>query len=71
MRLLRQLLITLLRACFPSKASRPEDIPRKISPDTLKKAMDEARFLHSKHAVDVKDIATDELPGLPRRADKP
>ena len=69
MRLLRRLLHILLCAVFPSKASRPEDIPKKLPPEMLEKALAEARFLSGSHAVRVKELASDEVPGLPKRAD--
>jgi hypothetical protein len=68
MRLLRRILFTLIRRCFPSKPSRPEDIPQKLPPETLHKAMSEARMLHAKHAIRVNELAPDEIPGLPRAA---
>jgi hypothetical protein len=51
--------------------SRPEDIPKKLDAGTLHLAMQEARFLHSQHAVDVRALKAGELPALPRRADEP
>jgi len=55
---------------FRRKPSRPEDIPKKLSAETLEKAVQEARFLHTRHAVDVTPLTKGEMPGLPRRADK-
>jgi len=60
----------ILRAIFPAKLSRPEDVPKKLNPEALAEALAEARNLSKQHAVRVKDIAPDETPGLPRRADQ-
>jgi hypothetical protein len=68
MRLIRRTLLTLIRLCFPSKPSRPADIPKKLSPETLDKALQEARMLHARHAIRVSDLTPDEIPGLPRAA---
>lgn len=47
----------------------PQDIPQKLTPEALQQALQEARFLHSGHAVDVKSLAPGELP-VPKRADQ-
>jgi hypothetical protein len=49
------------------RRSRPQDIPKKLTPEALEKAIEEARFLRD-HAVDVKELAPDERPGPPRQA---
>ena len=51
------------------KPFRPEDIPKKLDADTLEKVMLEARFLHFQ-GVDVKMLAPDEEPQLPRPVDE-
>ena len=51
------------------RKSRPEDIPRKLDPQTLEKVMREARFLHFQHAVEVKELSPGEVPDLPKPAD--
>lgn len=48
--------------------SRPEDIPKKLSPEMLEKAMIEARFLCG-NGVDVKSLAPGEIPDAPKPAD--
>jgi len=53
---------------FP-RPSRPEDIPRKLSPAALAHAMEEARKLRTGYQVDVQSLSIGELP-IPRRADK-
>jgi hypothetical protein len=50
------------------RASRPEDIPKKLSPEALAQAMEEARFLYSRHAVDVRALMPGEIPDLPKPA---
>jgi hypothetical protein len=69
MKLLKQLFFRLARQIFPSGPSRPQDIPKKLDASSLEKAMQEARFLRSQHEVSVRPLATDEIPGLPRRAE--
>lgn len=48
---------------------RPEDIPKRLDAATLARVMQEARFLHAGHSVDVRSLEPGETPGLPRRAD--
>jgi len=50
--------------------SRPEDIPKKLSPEALEKVMQEARFLYFGHAVDVKSLTPGEVPDLPKPAER-
>lgn len=50
------------------RPSWPEDIPKKLDPETLRKALEEAKFLHST-GVDVRYLRPGELPSIPRRAD--
>lgn len=69
MRLIARLFNKIIAYLVPRTVSRPEDIPKKLSPEALEIAMNEARKLRAGHAVDVKSLAEDELPGLPRRAD--
>ena len=57
------------RRLWGGRASRPEDIPKKLPPEALGHAMREGRFLHGTHAVHVRSLAPGEIPGLPRRAD--
>jgi len=64
-----QVIFNTIMGWFGHGKSRPEDIPKKLDAETLEKAMREARFLHSQHAVDVTSPAKDEIP-VPRRVDK-
>lgn len=50
------------------RISRPEDIPKKLDVQTLEQAMQEARFLTNRHAVEVRNLLPGELP-VPKRAD--
>lgn len=49
--------------------SRPGDIPAKLPPEALQRALMEAKYLRSEHAVDVQSLAPHELPGLPSKAE--
>ncbi len=69
MRRLALLFNRIIRLWGSPHSSRPEDIPQRMPPEALEKALHEARFLHEQ-AVDVRPLAHDELPGLPRRADR-
>ncbi len=51
-----------------TRPMRPEDIPNLLDAATLAQVMQEARFLRSGHAVDVRPLEPGELP-VPRRAD--
>jgi len=68
MKLLGRLFNTIIRLLGLRKPSRPEDIPKKLDAQALQAAIKEASYLRTQ-AVDVKEMAPDELPGLPRRAD--
>ena len=70
MRYLRHLFNRILRNIWPKKPGRPEDIPKKLSDESLEALMREARYLRAEYRVDVQDMAPDEVPGLPRRADR-
>ena len=59
----------LFTRIYSPRASRPEDIPQKLSAEALAAALGEAKYLHSRHGVDVTPLAPGELPKLPRRAD--
>ncbi len=68
---MRRMIKSLLRIknyLFGARKSRPEDIPKLLDAETLEKVMMEARFLHFQHAVDVKSLAPDEVPDLPKPA---
>lgn len=69
MKSLKRIFIRLWRLVVAPKPSRPEDIPKKLDAQALHQAMQEAKFLHQSHAVSVKPLAPDELPGLPKKAD--
>ena len=49
--------------------SRPEDIPKKLSPEILALVMREAHFLSGEHGVNVKSLALGEVPDIPKPAD--
>lgn len=66
---LRRIFNRIIRVMGLTAVSRPQDIPKKLTPEELQKAMQEARFLVGQHAVDVKALMRGETPGLPRRAD--
>lgn len=70
MRLLYRLFNRIIHSFLPARQSRPEDIPSQLSEEVLAEAIREASFLHDKHAIDVADVPTDEVAGLPRRADR-
>ena len=70
MKRLARLFNTIIGWLRRPRLSRPEDIPKKLAPEALAAALREAGYLRSRHAVDVKPLEADELPGLPRRADK-
>lgn len=69
MQRLKQLFTGWFCRRFPRKRSRPEDIPQKLGAQALEKALEEAQFLHRQHAVKVKQLAADELPDLPQKAE--
>ena len=69
MRRLRRIFNQIMGWLGWRRVSRPEDIPKKLSPEMLEKAMEEARFLRA-NAVDVRALAPGEVPGVPRRADE-
>ena len=64
-------IIAFLGDTLQRRKSYPEDIPKKLDAETLMLALQEARFLHMQHAVDVTSLAPGELPGIPKRADFP
>lgn len=68
MRRLRRIFNTIMHRLGLRKPSRPEDIPKKLTPEALMLAMQEARFLYMQHAVDVKSLQPGEIPDLPRPA---
>lgn len=70
MKPLARLFNQIIRLLGLSRPSRPEDIPKKLDAEALAAALREAEFLRNAHAVDVRAVAPDELPGLPRRADQ-
>jgi hypothetical protein len=46
----------------------PEHIPRQLNPADLEKALEEARFLFRTHGVEVRPLAPDEIPDMPKSA---
>ena len=69
MRRLKRIFNIIIRCLGFHPKSRPEDIPKKLSTETLEKVMREAYFLHSQHGVNVKALAPGEIPDLPKPAD--
>lgn len=69
MRRLRSIFNRIIGCLRSGRPSRPEDIPKKLSPETLEKVMKEARFLYFGHAVDVKSLMPGEVPDLPKPAE--
>lgn len=65
---MRRFFNQIIRRLLGDRVSRPQDIPRKLPPEALQRAMREADFLRG-HAVEVRSLAEDEIPGVPRRAD--
>lgn len=69
MRRVARIFNRIIRALGLWRPSRPEDIPKKLHPEALAAALREAEYLRSQHAVEVRGLAPDELPGLPKRAE--
>jgi hypothetical protein len=69
MRRLARFFNVIMRALGVRRGARPEDIPKKLDPETLARAMEEARFLFGKHGVDVRSLAAGEEPDSPKPAD--
>lgn len=44
--------------------------PDKLSPDNMAKVMQEVEFLRNQHSVDVRSLEPNEIPTIPKRADK-
>ncbi len=51
----------------PKPAKNP---PETLSGEIMESVMREARFLRSGHDVDVRALEPDEIPTIPKRADK-
>lgn len=47
---------------------RPADIPGRLRPEALERALSEARFLRGQHAVSVRGLREDETPRPPEPA---
>ena len=69
MRRLRRIFNIIIRCLGYVPKSRPEDIPKKLSPEILAQVMKEAHFLRFQHGVDVKSLAPGEIPDLPKPVD--
>ncbi len=53
-----------------TRAKPAKNPPQSLSAEAMEAVMHEARFLRSGHAVDVRALAPDEIPTIPKRADK-
>ncbi len=66
---IKQSIISLLKrlgqAHRPKKKVPPESLP----PEVMAKVMEEVNFLRTKYGVEVRSLAPDEFPTVPKRAD--
>jgi hypothetical protein len=53
-----------------TRAKPAKNPPETLSPEAMEAVMREVRFLKDGHAVDVRALAPDEMPTIPKRADK-
>lgn len=70
MNLFKNVISRLLLRLGQKNAGKPKLAPEKLPPEVLAKVMDEVRFLSGQHGVDVRALAPDEIPTIPKRADK-
>ena len=59
----------LLRLIGKRKQKKRYLSPDKLSPENMAKVMEEVEFLRRQHAVDVRELAPNEIPTIPKRAD--
>lgn len=68
MRRLRRFINIFMRRLGWVRRTGPEQIPKRLDPADLEKALAEARFLFNAHGVSVRALEAGEVPDLPKSA---
>jgi|CXWL01.1.fsa_nt_gi hypothetical protein len=69
MNIFGHIITSLLRLIGKRKQKKRYLSPDKLSPENMAKVMEEVEFLRRQHAVDVRELAPNEIPTIPKRAD--
>ncbi len=69
MNIFGHIITSLLRLIGKKKQKKRYLSPDKLSPENMAKVMKEVEFLRRQHAVDVRELAPNEIPTIPKRAD--
>lgn len=60
---------SLFKLFFKGKRKKRYLPPDQLPQEAMEKVMREVSFLRGEHAVDVRELAPDEKPSIPKRAD--
>lgn len=66
----KYIITSLLRLIAKRRPAKKYLAPEELSPEVMATVMQEVDFLRSQHSVDVRALEPNEIPSIPKRADK-